>query len=64
MTIVGYHTKVVTFFRRRKCFFFVGQTMLSSGKCHTLKSPYIVNSQMLEAVHKKIGPVFHKLHIA
>jgi len=35
-----------------------------SGKHHSSKSPYISNSQKVWSVSKKIGLIFHKLHIA
>jgi len=34
-----------------------------SRKHHSLKSPYIINSQMFEVVPRD-GPIFHKLHMA
>jgi len=52
MTIVGYHTKMVSFSKPRKCFLLVELCDLS-GKHHSLKSFYTINSQMLEASTKR-----------
>jgi len=34
-----------------------------SGYHHSLKSPYIINSQKVWSGFKKMGPIFHKLRI-
>ena len=61
-TIVGYHTKVVTFSRPRKWLSLVELCNLS-GNHQSLKSPFIINSQKVWSRLKKIGLLFHKLHI-
>jgi len=44
-TIVGYHTKVVTFSKPRKWLFVLVDLCDLSGNHHSLKSLFIINSQ-------------------
>jgi len=62
-TIVGYHTKVITFHRSRNWLFLVVELCDPSGNHHSLKSPFLINSQEVWTGFEKIGLVFHQLHV-
>ena len=61
VTIIGYHTKVVTISRPRKWLFLLVELCDLSGNHYSLKSPFII-TKTLKQVAKK-DPIFHKLHI-
>jgi len=54
---------VVTFSRPRKWQFLLVELCDLSGNHHIAKSPFIIKSQNVWSVCKKISPSFHKLHM-
>jgi len=47
-TIVGYHTEVITFSKPRKWLYFLVELCDLSGNHHSLKSPFLFNSESLK----------------
>jgi len=58
VTIVGYHTKVVTFCTPRKWLFLLDELWDFSGNHHNLNAPYIINSPNFENGSKRMSPHF------
>ena len=60
--IVGYNTKVASFCRPRKWLFLV-ELCDFSGNHQSLKSLFVINSQIIWSGSKKIGITFHKIRV-
>jgi len=54
---------MVTFSRPRKWLFLLVQLCDHSENHHSLKSLFIIDSKTVWSRSKKIGPIFHKLHL-
>jgi len=59
VTIVGYHAKVVTFSRPRKWPCLLVELCDLSRKHHSLKSPFVIHSQMFEASRSYFSQATH-----